>query len=64
MILNATTPTETVLPRCPQCGNPIHTPCTYNIIQRDRRHPGGIRKNIYIFCSNTCGSNYQMSCEG
>ena len=64
MLTNNTIPSENLLPRCPQCGNPIHIPCPRNITQRDKRYPGGIRKSIYIFCGTACGSHYQMSCEG
>lgn len=49
---------------CPQCGKVIDKPISRTIIQRDNRALKGMRMNKYVFCSEICGGNYQMACEG
>lgn len=50
--------------RCPQCGQPIEEPVTKTIVRRDRREPGGVKREEREFCSGRCGDHYQMGCEG
>lgn len=52
---------------CPQCGKPIEKPVSKKIIYQTR-DPGARRNRVaektMEFCSDTCGSHYQMGCEG
>lgn len=54
-------------PKCPQCYNPIETPVTRKIIDQTR-DPGArrsrVRERMRDFCWATCGTHYQMGCEG
>lgn len=56
-----------VKPRCPYCDKPMDQPVTRNIIDRgwdNVRRKQYVRKRDMEFCSDQCGSNYQMGCEG
>ena len=51
--------------RCPQCGHDIANVTTRQITRRGRRNGKAcIESHLMDFCSPTCGSHYQMGCEG
>ena len=51
-------PDGVMVPRCPQCGFAYGTAFHSRMIWR------GGRQNEVRFCSEACGANYQMGCEG
>lgn len=54
-------------PPCPYCGKPMETPVTRRIIDRgwdNVRRKQYVRTRDMEFCSDRCGSSYQMGCEG
>lgn len=53
--------------KCPYCGTIIDTPVMRSVIDRawdNVRRKQFVRERKMIFCSESCGSRYQMGCEG
>lgn len=48
-------------PKCPYCYKPCDTPVQRMIFQR---RAGKLVESTMMFCSERCGGNYQMGCEG
>lgn len=59
--------TDNIKPSCSYCGQPMEVPVQRRIIDRgydNLRQRQYVRERYMNFCSDKCGSNYQMGCEG